>query len=578
MILYLPITKAFVKGHYRTNPKTKESYWVEDYYDKRKLKRVDAITPKQKKRVNKSEQELTHKKKQLESELAYLDIHESEAIHSHGSKFKKGKLRGKDYYAGHSIDEVRDNFRIQRTKIENEMKQIEADLGVVGKKKEKAKPPVKASQQKDTPTDDKKSKMLDMIKSEMQKIGIDSLVSKDPPVTVAPPYSFSFSSRQKVDGYKVGDVIKSKEKDLKGKPRFVTITSAERPFYTHEGLSMGYIDDDAWIYSASGRASTKEEIESYLKSSGVSELDKIKKDRLNILATNFRYISTDTNFNPRKNVFPSGNEIKIGMDRMFVINNGGIYMVDYHDQYHPQVYRADYSEELVNLIKEPIKPEEISYTPQEINIPDQADIDRLENEKKEKRLNQLIKDGDIIELSNSANSKVYNISGGRSRAVFGDKDLMQSSSDRVFASSEGFYIVDNDYFAVTKNDQGKLTKEKMSKEQVRALAHYFSNGLSESIKKWKGTRFSDVSIPNNETKTTLPPLEGTPKQISWANDIRNGMIKFIENKIKEQAPYTDDKMYDDESVAEAKKMIKELEKNLKTVKTKKSAKWFIDNR
>lgn len=139
MILYIPIAKAHVQGHYRTNPKTKESYWVKDYYDKRQLKEQKPFQVKNKKRVNASEQELTHKKKQLEQELALHDINEAEALASHGSKYKNDKLSGKDYYSGHTLDQVLRNVKIQRDKVKNQIAQIEADLKVVRDKKPKEK-------------------------------------------------------------------------------------------------------------------------------------------------------------------------------------------------------------------------------------------------------------------------------------------------------------------------------------------------------------------------------------------------------------------------------------------------------
>ena len=76
-----------------------------------------------------------------------------------------------------------------------------------------------------------------------------------------------------------------------------------------------------------------------------------------------------------------------------------------------------------------------------------------------------------------------------------------------------------------------------------------------------------------------PELTGTPKQVAWANDIREKMVEGMKQALEHRIYML--RKYHSEQVS--KEMIEKFQKeNLELLKymveTKTSAKWYIDNR
>ncbi|WP_347246159.1 hypothetical protein [Thermogutta sp.] len=69
----------------------------------------------------------------------------------------------------------------------------------------------------------------------------------------------------------------------------------------------------------------------------------------------------------------------------------------------------------------------------------------------------------------------------------------------------------------------------------------------------------------------LPMLEGTPKQVAWANDIRSNILRQVESLRSEI-----DRLFPDHP--ETEKVTRAIEGFVAELVTKTSASWWIDNR
>lgn len=73
----------------------------------------------------------------------------------------------------------------------------------------------------------------------------------------------------------------------------------------------------------------------------------------------------------------------------------------------------------------------------------------------------------------------------------------------------------------------------------------------------------------------LAELNGSPKQVSWASDIRNEMLKSIDSYEEKLVAYAEETNQPAEAMETAKANFKLVRDFLAE---EKSAKWFIDNR
>lgn len=402
-----PVDKAHVRGHYRTNPKTKESYYVPDYYDKRKLKEQKPFVVKSKKRVNASEQELSDKKRRLEEELALHEINEQEALASHGSKYKGDKLHGKDFYAGHSLEDVLKNVNTQKQKVLNQIKQIEADLKLTkGLTDSKTKKNINANTiqaktkgQKslfeidtnphpDTTT--KKTRkpyapknikpQFDIIKAidSMREIGKDKLRISDPPITKPGPYKYIYQNdiKYREAPVKVGDIISVKAKDLNGKPRFITVTGVSSQQHDDDGLSKYFKYDDVWYYEANARKANREEIEKYILQNGYNNenIEYVKRERLKELANNIKNSNLVPILDNPYEIYEHGKDIYIDGESSFYIADGQVFLVTDKNTRRTH-YNVPKSKELMEILEKPIANNEIEYVEQVDNSKSELDIE-----------------------------------------------------------------------------------------------------------------------------------------------------------------------------------------------------------
>lgn len=127
------LDKAYVRGHYRTI--NGERVWVDQYYDKRTLKKKEEAEPRQKKRVNTTKEELLMRAEQHRQYLKELETEHETAKTQYGTrkKLKKGEESNKHFYGEHSIEEVMANFDEQKRRVLAKIKQIESDIETHGR-------------------------------------------------------------------------------------------------------------------------------------------------------------------------------------------------------------------------------------------------------------------------------------------------------------------------------------------------------------------------------------------------------------------------------------------------------------
>lgn len=101
-----------------------------------------------------------------------------------------------------------------------------------------------------------------------------------------------------------------------------------------------------------------------------------------------------------------------------------------------------------------------------------------------------------------------------------------------------------------------------NKEREKKIWYFKNCCMCEECEK-KAREEANAKVDEESKKLALPQLNGTEKQVAWANSIRSNMIKKLETELSK---YKDSKNYNIKNIV------------LAFINMKINARWFIDNR
>lgn len=100
------------------------------------------------------------------------------------------------------------------------------------------------------------------------------------------------------------------------------------------------------------------------------------------------------------------------------------------------------------------------------------------------------------------------------------------------------------------------------------------NGEWKQVESVDDIQTIDIT-PEPQTTDSLPTLEGTPRQISWASDVRTKMLAEMKQQIERSASSLRVAGHPEETVSA---VVAKAEAGLATLRDKRSAVWWIDHR